>query len=147
MGCENERKLLQPDCHSLCCRKRHASSPSDTAVVRAPGYNGSSFPLHSEEWNRSEKPKYHHDQELPMEEKVVTVEKCHGCTNGLRIKKTNHKMHTRDPGPTRSPTTLGPVAFCGWQCSLLFVHPDGTSCITSSQTCPVNSCWELVTVK
>lgn len=42
-----------------------------------------------------------------MEEKVVTVEKCHGCTNGLRIKKTNHKMHTRDT-PPRSPTPLGP---------------------------------------
>lgn len=54
-----------------------------------------------------------------MEEKVVTVEKCHGCTNGLRIKKTNHKMHTSDPGSTLSPTTLGAMAFCGWLLSAL----------------------------
>ena len=74
-----------------------------------------------------------------MKEKVVTVEKCHGCTNGLRIKKTKqivkHAQVTQ-PTPQRTPQ-LGPKASC--HCSLLFLHLEGTSLVTSSQTRTIKS--------
>ena len=47
-----------------------------------------------------------------MKEKVVTVEKCHGCANGLRIKKTKQIMkhaQVTQPTPQRTPQ-LGPKA-------------------------------------
>lgn len=60
-----------------------------------------------------------------MEEKVVTVEKCHGCTNGLRIKKTNHKMHTSDPDPPVAPPPWDRGSLCipmGLHVSLAHKH-------------------------
>ena len=120
---------------------------SNTSVVRAPGYNGSSFPLHSEEGDSSKKPKYHHDQELPMKEKVVTVEKCHSCANGLRIKKTRQIMkhaQVTQPTPQRTPP-LWPKASC--HCSLLLLHLEGTSLVGSSQTRTTKSRWELGIIK
>lgn len=59
------------------------SVSSNASVVRASSHDGSSIPLHSEERNGSEKPKYHHDQKLPVKEEVVAVEKGHSCTDGL----------------------------------------------------------------
>lgn len=79
---EDESWLLAPG--TPCLSAEPPAAPgSNTSVVRAPGHDGGGFPLHREEGNRSQKPKYHHDQELPMKEKVVAVEKRHGCANGL----------------------------------------------------------------
>lgn len=118
-----------------CCLKRHRLPGSNTSVVRAPGDDGGSFPLHGEERNRSKKPKYHHDQELPVEEKVVTVEKRHGRTNGLGTKKTNHDMHTGGPG-----SPVSPAARCDWLCPRLFLHPDGTHVsLAHTHTCTTNA--------
>lgn len=75
-------QVLSFGCAVWKCVPPHRCPGSNTSVVRASGHNGGS-PLDSEERNSSQKPKDHHDQELPMKEKVVTVEKCHSCTNGL----------------------------------------------------------------
>lgn len=113
---------------SGCAARRGPGS--DTSVVRAPGYNGSGIPLHGEERDSSKKPKYHHDQELPVKEKVVTVEKCHSCANGLRQNKTSQKIHT--DGPTAPQETHHPpppwLSFCDRRhtcpsCIQIGLHP------------------------
>lgn len=89
-----------------CCLTRRRRPGSNTSVVRAPGDHGGGFPLHGEERNRSEEPEYHHDQELPVEQKVVTVEERHGRTNGLGTKKTNHDVPTVAQAPRSAPRAV-----------------------------------------
>lgn len=41
-----------------------------------------------------------------MEQKVVTVEECHGRTNGLGTKKTNHDVPTVAQAPRSAPRAM-----------------------------------------
>lgn len=120
----------------------------DASVVRAPGHDGGGFPLHREEGHGSEKPEDHHEQELPVEEKVVTVEKRHSCTDGLGRRKTGHNMqavaraHSEPPHP-HPPTCRPRLSSTDRALHALGRAPP----VTRSQTCTRDSRPARVTIE
>lgn len=56
---------------------------SDTVIIRVPS-TADNAPLHHKESNGAQEARQHHDEQLPVQEKIVAVEEGHRSCDGLK---------------------------------------------------------------
>lgn len=65
---------------------------SDTVIVGVLS-SADSSPLHHKEGDGAQEAHQHHDEQLPLQEKVVAVEEGHRCCDGLQRHQEQTQLH------------------------------------------------------